>query len=48
MRRLTVAATEMACDWDRDGNVARAERLVREAAARGAELILLQGLFETP
>lgn len=48
MRRLTVAATQMACDWDRDGNVARAERLVREAAARGAELILLQELFQTP
>jgi N-carbamoylputrescine amidase len=38
----------MACDWDRDGNVARAEALVRKAAARGAELILLQELFETP
>jgi N-carbamoylputrescine amidase len=48
MRRVTVAATQMACDWDRDGNVARAERLVRAAAARGAELILLQELFETP
>ena len=48
MRRLTVAATQMACDWDRDGNVARAEKLVRAAAARGAELILLQELFETP
>ena len=48
MRRLTVAATQMACDWNRDDNVARAERLVREAAARGAELILLQELFETP
>ncbi|HMU51145.1 MAG TPA: N-carbamoylputrescine amidase [Geminicoccaceae bacterium] len=48
MRRVTVAATQMACDWDRDGNVGRAERLVRAAAARGAELILLQELFETP
>jgi N-carbamoylputrescine amidase len=48
MRRLTVAATQMACDWDRDANVARAERLVRAAAARGAELVLLQELFETP
>jgi N-carbamoylputrescine amidase len=38
----------MACDWDRDGNVARAEALVRRAASRGAELILLQELFETP
>lgn len=48
MREVTVAATQMRCDWDRDGNVARAEALVREAAARGAKLILLQELFETP
>ncbi|MFO1067459.1 MAG: N-carbamoylputrescine amidase [Geminicoccaceae bacterium] len=48
MRRLTVAATQMACDWDRDANVARAERLVRLAVARGAGLVLLQELFETP
>jgi N-carbamoylputrescine amidase len=38
----------MACDWDRDGNVARAERLVREAAGRGATVVLLQELFENP
>ncbi len=45
---VTVAATQMACSWDTDANVARAERLVREAAGRGAEVILLQELFETP
>ena len=33
MREVTVAATQMACDWDRDRNVARAEALVRDAAA---------------
>jgi N-carbamoylputrescine amidase len=38
----------MACDWDVDGNIARADRLVREAAARGARVILLPELFETP
>ncbi|MPT24473.1 MAG: N-carbamoylputrescine amidase [Starkeya sp.] len=48
MRSLTVAATQMPCDWDIEGNIARAEALVREAAARGAKLILLQELFETP
>ena len=48
MREVTVAATQMACDWDRDGNVARAERLVREAAGRGATVVLLQELFENP
>ncbi|MDR6952496.1 N-carbamoylputrescine amidase [Ancylobacter sp. 3268] len=48
MRLLTLAATQMRCDWDIPGNIARAERLVREAAAGGARLILLQELFETP
>ena len=48
MRSLTVAATQMRCDWDIAGNIARAEALVREAAGRGAKLILLQELFETP
>ena len=33
MALVTVAATQMACTWDIDGNVARAEKLVREAAA---------------
>lgn len=48
MSSLTVAATQMACGADRDQNIARAEKLVREAAAKGARLILLQELFETP
>jgi len=48
MRSLTVAATQMSCDWDIPGNLDRAEALVREAAAKGARLILLQELFETP
>jgi len=47
-RPVSVAAVQMACDWDRDGNLARAERLVRAAAARGAQIILLPELFETP
>jgi N-carbamoylputrescine amidase len=48
MSSLTVAATQMACGTDRDANIARAEKLVRDAAAKGARLILLQELFETP
>ncbi len=47
-RTVTVAATQFACDWDIDANIARGERLVREAAGRGAQIILLQELFETP
>src|SRR5258708_13957480 len=48
MSMVTVAATQMACSWDRDANIARAEKLVREAAAKGAQVVLLQELFETP
>src|SRR6204780_1173886 len=48
MSTVTVAATQMACSWDRDANMARAEGLVRKAAAGGAQVILLQELFETP
>lgn len=47
-RRVTLAATQMACDWDIDANIARAERLARKAADQGANVILLQELFETP
>jgi N-carbamoylputrescine amidase len=47
-RPVSVAAIQMACDWNADGNIAKAERLVREAAARGAQIILLPELFETP
>ncbi len=47
-RPVTVAALQMACDWDLQRNLATAERLVREAAARGAQIILLPELFEAP
>ncbi|WP_394243030.1 N-carbamoylputrescine amidase [Vibrio astriarenae] len=48
MRKVTVAATQMACTWDVKANIDNAEKLVREAAAKGAQIILLQELFETP
>ncbi|WP_045159574.1 N-carbamoylputrescine amidase [Stutzerimonas stutzeri] len=47
-RVVTVAATQMACSWDRQANIANADRLVREAAAKGAQIILIPELFETP
>jgi len=46
--KVTVAATQMACTWDRAANIKRASALVREAAGKGAQVILLQELFETP
>ena len=48
MRKVMVAATQFACGPDRSANVAKAEALVRQAAARGAGIVLLQELFETP
>ena len=47
-RPVTLATIQMACGWDGAANIARAEELVREAAARGAQVILLPELFETP
>src|SRR5499433_144566 len=47
-RAVMVAAVQMACVWDRAANIARVEHLVREAAARGAQIILLPELFEAP
>jgi N-carbamoylputrescine amidase len=47
-RNVTVAATQFACSWDLDENLAQAEALVRRAARDGAQVILLQELFETP
>ena len=46
--KLTLAATQFACSTDAAANLASAERVVREAARRGARVILLQELFETP
>lgn len=45
---LTLAATQMACGPDPARNLETAERLVRSAAREGAQVILLQELFETP
>ncbi len=48
MRKVKVAATQFACSDDADRNVQKAEALVRQAAAQGARIILLQELFQTP
>lgn len=48
MRNVTVAATQMSCSCNIDENISKAETLVRQAAASGAQIILLQELFETP
>ena len=48
MRNVTVATTQMACGCDIQQNIATATELVTKAANAGANIILLQELFETP
>ena len=48
MRKLTVAASQMACSWNIEENVDRAEKLIRQAAASDAQVVLIQELFEAP
>jgi N-carbamoylputrescine amidase len=48
MRTITVAATQFACSWDARANIDKAKSLVRTAAGKGANVVLLQELFETP
>jgi len=38
----------MACSDDKDANIERAEKQIRDAASQGAQVILIQELFETP
>ena len=47
MKEVTVAATQMACSNDTDKNVSNAEKLVRQAPSEGAQIILIQELFES-
>jgi len=45
MAKIKVAATQMPCTSKGDENLLAAEALVREAASKGAQIILLQELF---
>lgn len=48
MRTVKVAATQMSCSTNIEENISKADALVRQAAAQGAQIIQLQELFETP
>ncbi|MGQ0741951.1 MAG: N-carbamoylputrescine amidase [Alphaproteobacteria bacterium] len=48
MATVTLAATQFACSWDRAANVAKTKRIARDAAKKGAQVVLLHELFETP
>ena len=47
MEQVTVAAVQMYCNREREENIKAADKLVRQAAAEGAQIILLPELFET-
>lgn len=47
-RQVKAAATQMSCSSNKEENIAKADKLVRQAAQQGAQIILLQELFETP
>ncbi|MDC7279272.1 N-carbamoylputrescine amidase [Butyrivibrio fibrisolvens] len=46
MRKVTVAAIQMRCTTVVSENLAKADKMVREAAASGAQIILIPELFE--
>ena len=46
MTEITVAALQLAFSADIDANIANVSRLVREAAGRGAQVVLPPELFE--
>lgn len=48
MNMVRVSAVQMAMGKSRDENIERAQKLVREAASQGANIVLLPELFETP
>jgi len=47
-RQVSVAVTQMPCSADRKTNIDRAANLVATAAAQGAQVVVLQELFQTP
>ena len=47
-RQITVAALQASFGMDRDANIARTAELIREAAAKGAQVILPPELFQGP
>ena len=46
MRKVTCAVVQMRCSQKVSENIEKAEALVRQAAAGGAQVILLPELFE--
>ena len=47
MREVTLAATQMTCSKNSSENIDKAESIIRKAAGMGAQIILIQELFES-
>jgi len=48
MNEVSLAALQFSCSWSLQDNVAKADRLARQAAAQGANVVLIPELFESP
>ena len=46
-KTVTVAATQMSCSRDSKANITNAKKLITKAASEGAQIILIQELFES-
>ena len=46
-KTVTVAATQMSCSRDSKANITNAKKLITKAAGEGAQIILIQELFES-
>ena len=46
--KIKVAATQMSCDWKIENNIKKSINLIEKAAEKGANIILLQELFQSP
>lgn len=46
--KVTVAATQMKITWDIENNLKKADQMIENCAKAGANIVLLQELFETP
>ena len=46
--KIKIAATQMSCVWEIEENISKAINLIHKAAEKGANIILLQELFQTP
>ena len=46
--KVKLAATQMKCSWEIEDNISKAKELINAAAKKGANIILIQELFQTP